>query len=191
MAVAPCAAIAQTSAVTASGVPAATLRAQRRLAAVAHDPVLLLDFLARMPKGGDLHHHLTGAVYAESYIDYAVADGDCIDHLSLRITAPPCDPAAGSLPAQRARYFERAVTGYHLTYPVLKRMVRDSLEHAFVPGASLWRAPEQFSPAPACKGEPMDGPPKAASCRHLLARSERAALEWREEIELNRFEATL
>lgn len=501
---APRAAAAQTSAAIPPDDPAATLRAQRRLAAVADDPVSLLDFLARMPKGGDLHHHLTGAVYAESYIDYAVADGDCIDRATLRITAPPCDPAAGSLPAQRARddftfrnrvidawsirnfvptfeepdvrvhffaafgkfdrvtnghwgemlaevtaraareheiyletmltpdqgaalalthrvgwtpdlplllarlnaagmpgvvagarhnldvaetamrrvlhcgesapdpgcaitlryqnqvlralppvavfaqmlagfelanadsrvvavnlvqsqdeyralhdfalhmrmldylhrrypgvhmslhageltpgevppaelyashirdsieighaerighgldiayerdapallremarrhilvedcllshevvrgmrgranvlpmylragvpvalatddegivrsqltwYFERAVTGYHLSYVMLKRMVRDSLEHAFVPGASVWRAPEQFSPAPACKGERMDGPPKAASCRQLLAHSERAALEWREEVELNRFEATL
>jgi adenosine deaminase len=71
------------------------------------------------------------------------------------------------------------------------RMVRDCLEHAFLPGASLWPAPEQFSPAPACKGELMDGPPKAASCRHFLARSERAALPWREDVELNRFEATL
>jgi hypothetical protein len=54
-----------------------------------------------MPKGGDLHHHLTGAVYAESYIAYAVADGDCIDASSFAIVRPPCAPPA-TLPAQRA-----------------------------------------------------------------------------------------
>ncbi len=63
---------------------------------------LLMHFLERMPKGGDLHHHLTGAVYAESYIRYAVEDGDCIDGASYTIVAPPCDPAAGRFPATRA-----------------------------------------------------------------------------------------
>ena len=28
-----------------------------------------------MPKGGDLHSHLSGAVYAESYIQWAAAKG--------------------------------------------------------------------------------------------------------------------
>ena len=31
---------------------------------VRHDPVRLLSFLQQMPKGGDLHNHLSGAVYA-------------------------------------------------------------------------------------------------------------------------------
>ena len=35
---------------------------------------LLLAFLRDMPKGGDLHIHLGGAIYAESLIDYAVSD---------------------------------------------------------------------------------------------------------------------
>jgi len=29
---------------------------------------MLTAFLEQMPKGGDLHNHLTGAVYAETYI---------------------------------------------------------------------------------------------------------------------------
>ena len=32
-----------------------------------NDPVKLRNFLLRMPKGGDLHNHLTGTIYAESY----------------------------------------------------------------------------------------------------------------------------
>jgi adenosine deaminase len=64
-------------------------------------PERLYDFLLRMPKGGDLHHHLTGSVYAESYIDYAIEDGDCIDATSFAIVAPPCsDPA--TVPAAQA-----------------------------------------------------------------------------------------
>ena len=48
-----------------------------------------------MPKGGDLHNHVTGAVYAESYIQWAVELGSCIDPVAIalvectdRITRP-------------------------------------------------------------------------------------------------------
>ena len=64
-------------------------------------PERLHAFLLRMPKGGDLHHHLTGAVYAESYISYAVEDGDCIDAATFAIAPPPCDGTA-RLPAVQA-----------------------------------------------------------------------------------------
>src|SRR5689334_8576339 len=32
------------------------------------DPTALKDFLHAVPKGGDLHNHLTGAVWAETYL---------------------------------------------------------------------------------------------------------------------------
>ena len=35
--------------------------------------------LARMPKGGDLHMHLSGAVYAETFLKEAVADNLCVN----------------------------------------------------------------------------------------------------------------
>ena len=41
---------------------------------VRHDPLLLRRFLEQMPKGGDLHNHLSGTVYGESYIRWAAAD---------------------------------------------------------------------------------------------------------------------
>ncbi|HEX7702865.1 MAG TPA: hypothetical protein VF403_19135, partial [Kofleriaceae bacterium] len=34
------------------------------------DPTALAVFLKGVPKGGDLHNHLTGAVYAETYLDW-------------------------------------------------------------------------------------------------------------------------
>ena len=43
------------------------------------DPAERNRFLRAMPKGADLHNHLSGAVYAESYFAYAVEDGLCID----------------------------------------------------------------------------------------------------------------
>ena len=86
-------------------------------------------------------------------------------------------------------YFRRAVVGYDIDYPTLKRMVRDSLEHAFLPGASLWVGPEHFTKVAACANEKLDDEPKGAECQDFLAGSERARLQWREEREFARFEA--
>jgi hypothetical protein len=41
-------------------------------------PPQLRNFLQRMPKGGDLHIHLSGSVYAESYLAWAAAGDYCI-----------------------------------------------------------------------------------------------------------------
>lgn len=43
------------------------------------DPNSLRAFLLAMPKGGDLHHHLTGAVYPEVLIQIASYQGLCVD----------------------------------------------------------------------------------------------------------------
>ncbi len=42
------------------------------------------DFLRRMPKGADLHMHLAGAVYAETYLKDAAEDLLCVDPVALR-----------------------------------------------------------------------------------------------------------
>ena len=44
-----------------------------------------------MPKGGDLHNHLDGAIYAEDLIDFAASDNFCVDRTTSRLMAPPCD----------------------------------------------------------------------------------------------------
>lgn len=45
-----------------------------------------------MPKGGDLHIHLSGAPYAETYLDWAAEDGLCVDTARWALTEP-CTPA--------------------------------------------------------------------------------------------------
>jgi adenosine deaminase len=86
-------------------------------------------------------------------------------------------------------YFRRAVEGYGVDYRTLKRMVRDSLEHAFLAGASLWAAPEDFRMVAACANEKMAGEPADALCRKFLEGSEKARLQWKEENEFARFES--
>jgi adenosine deaminase len=50
------------------------------------DRVILRQVLQAMPKGGDLHNHLSGSVYAESYLRFAAGDGLCVDSMRLTIT---------------------------------------------------------------------------------------------------------
>ena len=51
----------------------------------------LTAFARAMPKGGELHLHLSGAVYAESYLRWAEEDGLCVDQKVLAIRPPPCE----------------------------------------------------------------------------------------------------
>jgi len=66
-------------------------RTAHYLDSIRNQPSLLLAFVHDMPKGGDLHNHLTGAIYAEDYIDFAASDNLCVDRTTSRLLAPPCD----------------------------------------------------------------------------------------------------
>jgi hypothetical protein len=69
------------------------------LESIRDNPSELLLFLREMPKGGDLHNHLTGSVYAESYIAWATEDSMCLTKPTLSVSDPPCDSADGEIPA--------------------------------------------------------------------------------------------
>jgi adenosine deaminase len=58
---------------------------------VRHQPELLLPFLQQVPKGGDLHVHLSGAIYAESMIDWASENALCVDRSTSKLIRAACD----------------------------------------------------------------------------------------------------
>ncbi len=58
-------------------------RAARALESVRQNPLELHEFLRQMPKGADLHNHLAGAVYAESWIRDGADDILCVDLATL------------------------------------------------------------------------------------------------------------
>jgi len=72
-----------------------------RFDALRSDHTALRAFLRRMPKGADLHVHLTGSVYAEHVIEWAMLDGLCVRLADLAIVPPPC--AEGTVPASDAQ----------------------------------------------------------------------------------------
>jgi adenosine deaminase len=86
--------------------------------------------------------------------------------------------------------YVRAAETYHLQYADFKRMVRDSLEHSFLPGESLWAAPEKFAtPVPACAQTALGAAERPARCAAFLAQSEKAREQWELERRLGVFES--
>lgn len=65
-------------------------------------PPALTALMREMPKGGELHLHLAGAIFPESMLGWAAEDGLCIDVKVLAFAPPPCAPEQGLRPAADA-----------------------------------------------------------------------------------------
>ncbi|GAA4227376.1 adenosine deaminase [Streptosporangium album] len=82
----------------------------------------------------------------------------------------------------------RAVTDYGLHYTELRTLARTALDHSFLQGRSLWRAPDDHTPATECAGSPLGGAKPATACRALLKGSAKARAEWKQEAAFTAFE---
>ncbi len=109
-------------------------RAYRK--AVAGGPLTLYAFLVQMPKGADLHIHISGAVYAETFIRDAGEDGLCVDTAALSFAKPPCTgnlvPAStlsGNISAAGQVLYDRLIDSFSM--------------RSFVPSAG-WSGHDQF-----------------------------------------------
>jgi adenosine deaminase len=69
--------------------PSATNATARYMETIRDQPGLLVAFLREMPKGGDLHNHLSGSIYAETFVEWGAAKGACVSAGDVR--AGPCD----------------------------------------------------------------------------------------------------
>jgi adenosine deaminase len=99
----------------------------RQFAQLRNSPPELYAFLCRMPKGGDLHNHLAGAVYAESLLRYAAQDHLCVDRSALALVARPTTGAECILGQEDAALTQ--------TDNALENAMIDSLSmRNFVPG---------------------------------------------------------
>ena len=77
-------------------------RTARAFEAARANPLDLRAFLVRMPKGADLHNHLSGAVYSESWIRAAREDGLCVDLATLSFRPADSPAAAAAAPGADA-----------------------------------------------------------------------------------------
>ncbi len=62
-----------------------------------NEPPSLRVFLQRMPKGADLHSHLGGAVYAESYLAWAAERDYCVRDAGERLEIRKCRAGDSSM----------------------------------------------------------------------------------------------
>jgi len=84
----------------------------------------------------------------------------------------------------------RAVLDQHLTYADLKRMARQSLEHSFLPGQSLWAETKAaFRPVAGCTRDNPGAEKPPAECADFLASNERARAQWKLETQFVEFES--
>jgi adenosine deaminase len=84
--------------------------------------------------------------------------------------------------------YVRAAIDYGLTYRDLKQLARTGMEHSFLPGASLWAAPDDFRQMVGACRAGFDGE-TPATCDDFLRKSEKAAAQWELERRFSAFEA--
>jgi len=88
--------------------------------------------------------------------------------------------------------YVRAAVTYPLNYRDFKEMVRTSLEHSFLPGASIWQVttPETLNkPVAACATQLGQDTPEG-ECADLISGSEKAQQQWELERRFHIFEAS-
>jgi adenosine deaminase len=86
----------------------------------------------------------------------------------------------------RTHELQRAVETYGLDWNALVGLERNTLEYAFVAGASFWADPVAWRPVDACRGlDPAY--PATGACAAFLDKSEKARLQWALEGDLVRF----
>ncbi len=68
------------------------------------DNAKLAFFFTQMPKGGDLHHHYSGALYVETYLDWASKKGLRINTETWRLDTGRSDITIDSLKKNNALY---------------------------------------------------------------------------------------
>jgi adenosine deaminase len=110
----------------------------------AQGELALYSFLYGMPKGGDLHNHLSGAIYAESWIRVAGTDHLCVDVKQLAFVhsggrsqtaeSPHCEPPSDGRAApsvDEAGHFPAASLGNN--QPLYDALVDSFSMRSFVP----------------------------------------------------------
>ncbi len=86
--------------------------------------------------------------------------------------------------------FVRAVETYGFHYADVKTFARTSLEHSFLPGPSLWSAPDVFtSLAPPCSHDAPGSQSPSVHCAAFLMISEKARQQWELERRFRIFES--
>lgn len=89
----------------------------------------------------------------------------------------------GILRTNLTQQYVKAVLEHHLEYSTLRQINRNTLTYAFIAGESIWSNAGKAERIAACQD--LD----STSCRHFIATSEKAQLQWNLEKKLAAFES--
>ncbi len=78
--------------------------------------------------------------------------------------------------------FQKAILTYHLSYPVVKTFVRNSITYSFLPGKSLWTSG-------VCSKEVLGSNHVSGKCQAFLNANEKAQMQWELEKRFVKFES--
>lgn len=92
--------------------------------------------------------------------------------------------------SEMTQEYVKAVKDQGLGYVQLKTMARNSLEHAFIGGASFWKDARTFVPATACRNALLAPDRLSTECQGFLNNNRRAQLQWELEKAYAQFEET-
>jgi adenosine deaminase len=115
-----------------------TMVTAARFSALRSDPTALRAFLQHMPKGADLHVHLSGAVFAEDLIVWGKDKNLCFDLPTLSITDKSCGTDTAPYIADALNPAKRG------SQALYDRMVNAFSMRSFLPSVSLPSGHDQF-----------------------------------------------
>lgn len=115
-----------------------TMVTAARFSAIRSDYTALRAFLQRMPKGADLHVHLSGAVYGESLIAWGKDKNLCFDLPTLSITDKSCGTDTAPNIADALNPDKRG------SQTLYDRMVNALSMRSFIPSAGIPSGHDQF-----------------------------------------------
>jgi adenosine deaminase len=125
----------------------------------------------------------------DEILDVSGADHPLLTYMKCGVPVAISTDDEGVSRSSMTHEYLRAVEGYQLPYTELKRMTRQSIEHSFLPGESLWASTkDQFRPVAACAGDAGGAEKTSSACAKFLAASERAREQWKLENEFANFE---
>jgi adenosine deaminase len=87
--------------------------------------------------------------------------------------------------------YQRAVTTFDLSYPLLRSLSRNSLQYSFLPGGQLFLDTLSGELVDVCGETSLGDERPAQGCAEFLASSPKASLQWQLERRFQAFEAEL
>jgi adenosine deaminase len=84
--------------------------------------------------------------------------------------------------------YQKAILRYHLPYPTIKSIVRNSLYYSFIPGKNLWQDDTYKNISKNCAHDTAGSTTPSPACQAFLKANEKANLQWDLENRFSQFE---